>query len=198
MTSAWKASRKSWRRWTRPLGAHARTASPSIWVADPGRPDRGSSACSAGRWRSICAGASTSCPYITQAGRPCCGRRSGSASTISASSSASSSCCLMRIAHAGGDAAGALLPDRRRREPCHRLGRDRDRRRASSATQFVNRVVSVVAWSIAALSIVGLLDEVIAGLDRAGIMIGGLRVTRAARDQDRGAALGDAVGSQPR
>ena len=30
---------------------------------------------------------------------------------------------------------------------------------------------------VAALSIVGLLDEVIAGLDRAGIMIGGLRVT---------------------
>jgi small-conductance mechanosensitive channel len=42
---------------------------------------------------------------------------------------------------------------------------------------FVNRVVSVVAWSIAALSIVGLLDEVIAGLDRAGIVIGGLRIT---------------------
>jgi small-conductance mechanosensitive channel len=42
---------------------------------------------------------------------------------------------------------------------------------------FINRVVSVVAWSIAALSIVGLLDEFIAGLDRAGIMIGGLRVT---------------------
>jgi len=42
---------------------------------------------------------------------------------------------------------------------------------------FINRVVSVVAWSVAALSIVGLLDEVIAGLDRAGIMIGGLRVT---------------------
>jgi small-conductance mechanosensitive channel len=42
---------------------------------------------------------------------------------------------------------------------------------------FVNRMVSVVAWSIAALSIVGLLDDVIAGLDRAGIVIGGLRVT---------------------
>jgi small-conductance mechanosensitive channel len=42
---------------------------------------------------------------------------------------------------------------------------------------FINRVVSVIAWSIAALSIVGLLDEVIAGLDRAGIVIGGLRVT---------------------
>ncbi len=42
---------------------------------------------------------------------------------------------------------------------------------------FVNRMVSVVAWSIAALSIVGLLDETIAGLDRAAIVIGGLRVT---------------------
>lgn len=42
---------------------------------------------------------------------------------------------------------------------------------------FVNRMVSVVAWSIAALSIVGLLDDVIVGLDRAGIVIGGLRVT---------------------
>ncbi len=42
---------------------------------------------------------------------------------------------------------------------------------------FFNRVVSVVAWSITALSIVGLLDEVIAGLDRAGIVIGGLRIT---------------------
>ena len=42
---------------------------------------------------------------------------------------------------------------------------------------FINRVVSVVAWSVAALSIVGLLDEVIAGLDHAGIVIGGLRVT---------------------
>ncbi|MCC6888637.1 MAG: mechanosensitive ion channel [Hyphomicrobiales bacterium] len=42
---------------------------------------------------------------------------------------------------------------------------------------FINRVVSVVAWSVAALSIVGLLEEVIAGLDRAGIVIGGLRIT---------------------
>jgi small-conductance mechanosensitive channel len=42
---------------------------------------------------------------------------------------------------------------------------------------FINRVVSVLAWSVAALSIVGLLDEVISGLDRAGIVIGGLRVT---------------------
>jgi small-conductance mechanosensitive channel len=42
---------------------------------------------------------------------------------------------------------------------------------------FFNRVVSVIAWSITALSITGLLDEVILGLDRAGIVIGGLRVT---------------------
>jgi small-conductance mechanosensitive channel len=42
---------------------------------------------------------------------------------------------------------------------------------------FINRVVSVVAWSIAALSIVGLLDAATAGLDRAGIVIGGLRIT---------------------
>jgi small-conductance mechanosensitive channel len=42
---------------------------------------------------------------------------------------------------------------------------------------FINRVVSVVAWSIAALSIVGLLDTVVAALDRAGIVIGGLRIT---------------------
>lgn len=42
---------------------------------------------------------------------------------------------------------------------------------------FINRVVSMVAWSIAALSIVGLLDDVIAALDRAGLVIGGLRIT---------------------
>lgn len=42
---------------------------------------------------------------------------------------------------------------------------------------FINRVVSVLAWSVAALSIVGLLDEVVAALDRAGLVIGGLRIT---------------------
>jgi small-conductance mechanosensitive channel len=42
---------------------------------------------------------------------------------------------------------------------------------------FINRVVSVLAWTITALSIVGLLDEVVARLDQAGIMIGGLRIT---------------------
>jgi small-conductance mechanosensitive channel len=43
--------------------------------------------------------------------------------------------------------------------------------------QFVNRVVSVIAWSIAALSILGLLDEVRDALDSTGIIIGGLRIT---------------------
>ncbi len=42
---------------------------------------------------------------------------------------------------------------------------------------FINRVVSIIAWSLAALSIVGLLDDVIAALDRAGFVIGGLRIT---------------------
>jgi small-conductance mechanosensitive channel len=43
--------------------------------------------------------------------------------------------------------------------------------------QLVNRLVSIAAWSIAALSIVGLLDPVEDALDSAGIMIGGLRIT---------------------
>jgi hypothetical protein len=43
--------------------------------------------------------------------------------------------------------------------------------------QFVNRVVSVIAWSFAALSILGLLERVRDGLDATGIVIGGLRVT---------------------
>ncbi|MGH6768418.1 MAG: mechanosensitive ion channel family protein [Xanthobacteraceae bacterium] len=42
---------------------------------------------------------------------------------------------------------------------------------------FINRMVSVIAWSIAALSIVGLLDEVALALDSAGVTIGGLRIT---------------------
>jgi small-conductance mechanosensitive channel len=42
---------------------------------------------------------------------------------------------------------------------------------------FINRVVSIIAWSLAALSIVGLLDDLVAGLDRAGFVIGGLRFT---------------------
>ncbi len=42
---------------------------------------------------------------------------------------------------------------------------------------FVNRVVAVSAWTLAALSIVGLLDEVVAALDSRAIVVGGLRVT---------------------
>jgi small-conductance mechanosensitive channel len=42
---------------------------------------------------------------------------------------------------------------------------------------FANRVVSAVAWTIAALNILGLLEPVRAALDSAGITIGGLRIT---------------------
>lgn len=42
---------------------------------------------------------------------------------------------------------------------------------------FVNRVVAVTAWSIAALSILNLLDDAVAALDARAIVIGGLRVT---------------------
>jgi len=42
---------------------------------------------------------------------------------------------------------------------------------------FVNRVVAVTAWTIAALSILNLLDLTIGALDARGIMLGGLRVT---------------------
>jgi small-conductance mechanosensitive channel len=43
--------------------------------------------------------------------------------------------------------------------------------------QFVNRLVSVVAWSFAALSILGLIEPVSEALDSAGVVIGGLRIT---------------------
>jgi small-conductance mechanosensitive channel len=43
--------------------------------------------------------------------------------------------------------------------------------------QLFNRLVSIVAWSIAALSIVGLLEPVEDALDSAGVVIGGLRIT---------------------
>jgi small-conductance mechanosensitive channel len=43
--------------------------------------------------------------------------------------------------------------------------------------QLFNRLVSIAAWSIAALSIVGLLEPVEEALDSAGIAIGGLRIT---------------------
>jgi small-conductance mechanosensitive channel len=43
--------------------------------------------------------------------------------------------------------------------------------------QFVNRLVSVLAWTFAALSILGLVDPVSDALDSAGIAVGGLRIT---------------------
>ncbi len=43
--------------------------------------------------------------------------------------------------------------------------------------QFINRLVSVTAWTIAALSILGLLDPAVTALDSRAIVIGGLRVT---------------------
>jgi small-conductance mechanosensitive channel len=42
---------------------------------------------------------------------------------------------------------------------------------------FVNRLVAVSAWTLAALSIVGLFDATVAALDSRGIMVGGLRIT---------------------
>jgi small-conductance mechanosensitive channel len=42
---------------------------------------------------------------------------------------------------------------------------------------FVNRLVSVAAWTIAALSILGLLDGTVAALDSRAFLIGGIRVT---------------------
>jgi small-conductance mechanosensitive channel len=42
---------------------------------------------------------------------------------------------------------------------------------------FINRVVQVTAWTIAALSILGLLDDTVAALDARAILIGGIRVT---------------------
>jgi small-conductance mechanosensitive channel len=42
---------------------------------------------------------------------------------------------------------------------------------------FINRIVAVTAWTIAALSILGLLDNTAAALDSRALVIGGLRVT---------------------
>jgi len=42
---------------------------------------------------------------------------------------------------------------------------------------FINRVVAVTAWTIAALSILGMLDDTAAALDARALMIGGIRVT---------------------
>ena len=52
-------------------------------------------------------------------------------------------------------------------------------RLATSAirNQFVVRVVSVLAWCVAALSILGLLQPVIDALDSVAVVIGGLRLT---------------------
>lgn len=42
---------------------------------------------------------------------------------------------------------------------------------------FINRVVAVTAWTIAALSILGLLDDTTAALDSRALLLGGIRVT---------------------
>lgn len=42
---------------------------------------------------------------------------------------------------------------------------------------FINRIVAVTAWTIAALSILGLLDATTAALDARGLVVGGIRVT---------------------
>ena len=42
---------------------------------------------------------------------------------------------------------------------------------------FINRLVSVAAWTVAALSILGLLDGTVAALDSRAFLIGGIRVT---------------------
>jgi small-conductance mechanosensitive channel len=41
----------------------------------------------------------------------------------------------------------------------------------------INRVVAVTAWTLAALSIVGLLDPLLAALDSRALVLGGLRIT---------------------
>jgi small-conductance mechanosensitive channel len=43
--------------------------------------------------------------------------------------------------------------------------------------KFVNRLVAISAWTIAALSILGLLDATIAAFDSRAIMLGGIRLT---------------------
>jgi small-conductance mechanosensitive channel len=42
---------------------------------------------------------------------------------------------------------------------------------------FINRIVAVTAWTIAALSIMGLLDGAVAALDSRAIVLGGLRIS---------------------
>ena len=43
--------------------------------------------------------------------------------------------------------------------------------------QFVNRVVTVLAWTVAALSILRLLDPIVSGLNSITLNLGGLRIT---------------------
>ena len=43
--------------------------------------------------------------------------------------------------------------------------------------KLINRIVAITAWTLAALSILGLLDDTVAALDARAILIGGLRVT---------------------
>ena len=42
---------------------------------------------------------------------------------------------------------------------------------------FINRIVAVTAWTIAALSIMGLLDRTVVAIDSYGLVFGGIRVT---------------------
>src|SRR5262245_41148969 len=43
--------------------------------------------------------------------------------------------------------------------------------------RLINRIIAVTAWTIAALSILNLLDETVAALDARAITLGGLRIT---------------------
>src|SRR5262249_16451097 len=43
--------------------------------------------------------------------------------------------------------------------------------------QFINRLVAVSVWTLAALSILRLLDPIVAGLDSITLNLGGLRIT---------------------
>ena len=63
---------------------------------------------------------------------------------------------------------------------------------------FIVRLVSLTAWAIAALSIIGQLGPVIEALDSVSIVFGGLRLTPLLADQVRRAAAAGAVADQPR
>jgi small-conductance mechanosensitive channel len=43
--------------------------------------------------------------------------------------------------------------------------------------RLINRLVAITAWTLAALSVLGLLDDFVAALDQPSLLIGGLRVT---------------------